>query len=61
MTGREVEVLVEGASARGDGRLCGRTPCHKMVNFVPAGGNGPLRNVLVTSAGAHSLVGEERG
>jgi tRNA-2-methylthio-N6-dimethylallyladenosine synthase len=61
MTGREVEVLVEGESARGDGRLCGRTPCHKMVNFVPAGGEGPLRNVLVTSAGAHSLVGEERG
>jgi tRNA-2-methylthio-N6-dimethylallyladenosine synthase len=61
MAGRVVEVLVEGESARGDGRLCGRTPCHKTVNFVPAGGKGPLRNVLVTSAGAHSLVGEERG
>jgi len=61
MTGKEVEVLVVGESARGDGRLCGRTPCHKMVNFVPADGEGPLRNVLVTSAGAHSLVGEERG
>lgn len=61
MAGREVEVLLEGESARGDGRLCGRTPCHKMVNFIPAGGEGPLRNVVVTSAGAHSLVGEERG
>ncbi|HEX9190450.1 MAG TPA: tRNA (N6-isopentenyl adenosine(37)-C2)-methylthiotransferase MiaB [Candidatus Deferrimicrobiaceae bacterium] len=61
MTGREVEVLVEGESARGDGRLSGRTPCHKTVNFVSAGGTGPFRNVLVTSAGAHSLVGEERG
>src|SRR5512134_1238304 len=61
MTGREVEVLVEGESARGDGRLSGRTPCHKTVNFVSAGGAGPFRNVLVTSAGAHSLVGEERG
>ncbi len=61
MAGKTVEVLVEGESARGDGRLCGRTPCNKMVNFVPAGGEGPLRNILVTSAGAHSLVGEERG
>ena len=61
MVGRVVEVLEEGESTRGAGRLCGRTPCYKTVNFVPAGGEGPLRNVLVTSAGAHSLVGEERG
>jgi tRNA-2-methylthio-N6-dimethylallyladenosine synthase len=61
MIGQRVEVLAEGESARGGGRLRGRTPCHKTVNFAPAGGAGPLRNVLVTSAGAHSLVGEERG
>jgi tRNA-2-methylthio-N6-dimethylallyladenosine synthase len=61
MRGKVVEVLVEGESARGAGRLCGRTPCHKMVNFVPGGGEGPVRNVQVTSSGAHSLVGEERG
>jgi tRNA A37 methylthiotransferase MiaB len=61
MIGRRVEVLGVGESARGEGRLRGRTPCHKTVNFVPAGGAGPLRNVLVTSAGTHSLVGEERG
>jgi tRNA-2-methylthio-N6-dimethylallyladenosine synthase len=61
MIGQRVEVLEEGESARGGGRLRGRTPCHKTVNFAPAGGAGPLRNVLVTSAGAHSLVGEERG
>jgi len=61
MIGREVEVLLEGESTRGGGRLCGRTPCHKTVNFVPAGGAGPIRKVLVTSAGTHSLTGEERG
>jgi tRNA-2-methylthio-N6-dimethylallyladenosine synthase len=61
MIGRVVEVLEEGESARGGGRLCGRTPCHKTVNFDPAGSAGPFRDVLVTSAGTHSLVGEERG
>ena len=61
MVGREVEVLTEGESAKGGGRLCGRTPCHKTVNFIPADGGGPFRKVLVTSAGAHSLAGEERG
>jgi tRNA-2-methylthio-N6-dimethylallyladenosine synthase len=61
MIGQRIEVLEEGESTRGGGRLRGRTPCHKTVNFVPAGGAGPLRNVLVTSAGTHSLVGEERG
>jgi len=59
--GREFEVLTVGESAKGGGRLCGRTPCHKMVNFVPGGGSGPFRRVLVTSSGAHSLAGEERG
>ncbi len=58
--GRETEVLVEGRSARDASRLCGRTPCHKMVNFAPApGGHGPFRRVLVRSAGPHSLSGEE--
>ena len=61
MVGREVEVLVEGESARGEGRLCGRTACYKTVNFVPARGAAPFRAVRVTSAGAHSLTGEERG
>ncbi len=58
--GAETEVLVEGRSARDPSRLCGRTPCHKMVNFVPAvGGAAPLRRVVVRSAGPHSLSGEE--
>ncbi len=58
--GREVPVLVEGKSARDPGMRCGRTPCNKTVNFTPAGAEGPIRTVLVTGAGTHSLVGMER-
>ncbi len=58
--GRQVTVLAEGASARDPGTLCGRTACNKTVNFTPGGGEGALRSVLVTGAGTHSLVGEER-
>jgi tRNA-2-methylthio-N6-dimethylallyladenosine synthase len=57
--GGKFEVLLEGASARDPGMLCGRTPCHKMVNFTPGGGSGPLRTVKVVSAGEHTLTGEE--
>ena len=58
--GREVDVLVEGASARDPGMRCGRTACNKTVNFLPGNAEGPIRSVLVTGAGTHSLVGEER-
>jgi len=58
--GREVTVLVEGASARDPGMRCGRTACNKMVNFTPGFAESPIRSVLVTAAGTHSLVGEER-
>lgn len=58
--GREVAVLVEGASARDPGMRCGRTGCNKTVNFTPGSAEGPIRSVLVTGAGTHSLVGEER-
>jgi len=58
--GRKVEVLVEGASTRDPGMRCGRTACNKTVNFTPGSGEGPFRSVLVTGAGTHSLVGEER-
>jgi len=58
--GRKVEVLVEGASTRDPGMRCGRTACNKTVNFTPGSGDGPFRSVLVTGAGTHSLVGEER-
>ncbi|MGB7631268.1 MAG: tRNA (N6-isopentenyl adenosine(37)-C2)-methylthiotransferase MiaB [Candidatus Deferrimicrobium sp.] len=58
--GREVTVLVEGKSARDPGMRCGRTACNKTVNFTPGSDEGPIRPVLVTGAGVHSLVGEER-
>jgi tRNA-2-methylthio-N6-dimethylallyladenosine synthase len=58
--GREVEVLVEGASARDREMLCGRTACNKTVNFTPGNADGPIRSVHVTGAGTHSLVGKER-
>ncbi|MGB7970606.1 MAG: tRNA (N6-isopentenyl adenosine(37)-C2)-methylthiotransferase MiaB [Candidatus Deferrimicrobiaceae bacterium] len=60
--GKEMEVLVEGNSVKDPARLCGRTPCHKTVNFSPAmGGQGPVRRVRIRSAGHHSLSGEEGG
>ena len=58
--GREVTVLVEGKSARDPGMRCGRTACNKTMNFTPGSAEGPFRSVLVTGAGTHSLVGEER-
>lgn len=58
--GREAAVLVEGASARDPGMRCGRTACNKTVNFTPGNSEGAIRSVLVTGAGTHSLVGEER-
>ena len=58
--GRNVTVLVEGTSARDPGMRCGRTACNKTVNFTPGSAEGPIRSVLVTGAGTHSLVGEER-
>jgi len=58
--GREVAVLVDGTSARDPGMRCGRTACNKTVNFTPGSFDGAIRSVLVTGAGTHSLVGEER-
>ena len=60
LVGREVAVLVEGASARDPGMRCGRTACNKTVNFTPGIADQPIRTVHVTGAGTHSLVGEER-
>jgi tRNA-2-methylthio-N6-dimethylallyladenosine synthase len=58
--GLEMEVLVEGKSARNPEHLCGRTPCHKVVNFPPGSARDkPIQRVLVRSAGAHSLSGAE--
>jgi len=58
--GKEMEVLVEGRSARDDTQLCGRTSCYKVVNFSPdETRTGPFRKVFIRSAGAHSLSGAE--
>jgi tRNA-2-methylthio-N6-dimethylallyladenosine synthase len=60
--GKEMEVLVEGKSAKDPSRLCGRTPCYKMVNFSPATEKqGSVRRVRIRSTGSHSLSGEEGG
>ena len=60
--GKEMEVLIEGKSAKDPLRLCGRTPCYKMVNFSPATEKErPIRRVRIRSAGSHSLSGEEGG
>ncbi len=60
--GRVVEVLVEGESRRG-AELCGRTRGNEMVNFAATGAGldeliGRLVPVRITSARAHTLVGE---
>jgi len=57
--GRELPVLVEGASRRGGSQLCGRAPGNQVVNF-PAGDEivvGALVAVAVEAAGGHSLSG----
>ena len=57
--GRQVEVLVEGDSARQPGQLCGRTTGNEMVNFAgPPSLVGQLVPVRITAMRAHSLVGE---
>jgi tRNA-2-methylthio-N6-dimethylallyladenosine synthase len=61
--GREVEVLVEGASHRGRDEACGRAPGNQMVNFaLPAGTQaseitGKLVRVTVAEARANTLFG----
>src|SRR6185312_12059213 len=57
--GRDVEVLVEGDSARYPGQLCGRTTGNEMVNFAgPPSLTGELVTVKIVAARGHTLVGE---
>ncbi|HEX6838392.1 MAG TPA: radical SAM protein, partial [Polyangia bacterium] len=57
--GRDVEVLVEGDSARYPGQLCGRTTGNEMVNFAgPPSLTGQMVTVRITAARGHTLVGE---
>jgi tRNA-2-methylthio-N6-dimethylallyladenosine synthase len=60
--GKEMEVLVEGTSAKDPTQLCGRSPCYKTVNFSPGrNGQGTVRTVNIRYAGHHSLSGDEGG
>lgn len=58
-TRKELEVLVEGRSAKSYDDLCGHTTCHKVVNFR-GGPNliGTIRRVSITEAKPNSLYGE---
>jgi tRNA-2-methylthio-N6-dimethylallyladenosine synthase len=57
--GRDVEVLVEGDSARYPGQLCGRTTGNEMVNFAgPPSLVGQLVTVRILAVRGHTLAGE---
>ena len=58
-TGRVVEVLVEGVSARSTDDHMGHTKCHKTVNFPKNNSKlGEIVKVQVTRSGKNSLYGE---
>jgi tRNA-2-methylthio-N6-dimethylallyladenosine synthase len=59
LTGRTMEVLVDGTSRRNAGELSGRTRCNRVVNFDGQGrvGAGDIVHVRVTDALPHSLRG----
>jgi tRNA-2-methylthio-N6-dimethylallyladenosine synthase len=59
LTGRTMEVLVDGAARRGAGELSGRTRCNRVVNFDGQGRTavGDIVPVRVTDALPHSLRG----
>ena len=57
--GGEVDVLVEGFSARSRDDLTGHTTCNKVINFrAEPGLIGEIVKVKVTEAKTHSLYGE---
>jgi len=60
--GKEVEILVEGASKNNPEMMTGRTRTNKIINFAPVNAKkGELMKVKVTSAQTWSLYGEEKG
>src|SRR5437764_804867 len=55
--GRDVDVLVEGAAARGQGQMSGHTSCNKVVNFLaPSSLIGQIVRVRITAATPNSLI-----
>jgi len=59
LTGRTMEVLVDGVSRKSAGELAGRTRCNRVVNFDGQGrvGIGNIVHVRVADALPHSLRG----
>ena len=59
LEGREVEVLVEGASKKRAGELTGRTRCNRVVNFDGQGrvAVGDITRLTIAEALPHSLRG----
>ncbi len=57
--GREVEVLVEGASRTDPDRLRGRTRHNKVVNFTGLAQPGELTRVQISAATSQTLAGQE--
>jgi tRNA-2-methylthio-N6-dimethylallyladenosine synthase len=59
LTGRRLEVLVDGVSRRSAGELAGRTRCNRVVNFDGHGrvAVGDTVHVRITDALPHSLRG----
>ena len=58
LIGKEVEVLIEGVSRKGNGQLMGRTPCFRKVNF--SGDDsliGRVRSIKIMDASCSSLFG----
>ncbi|HXR31007.1 MAG TPA: tRNA (N6-isopentenyl adenosine(37)-C2)-methylthiotransferase MiaB [Solirubrobacterales bacterium] len=58
--GREMEVLVEGASRTDETRLRGRTRHNKAVNFDGTAGPGELVDVEISAATSQTLTGTEK-
>ena len=56
--GKVEQVLVEGASARDPGFICGKTDRGHMVNFPGNLAVGQMANVRILSAGRSTLRGE---
>ncbi len=59
LEGREMEIMVDGASKRDPRELSGRTRCNRVVNFDGQGkvGVGDVIRVCITQAMVHSLRG----
>lgn len=58
--GQTVEVLVEGAARRGDGKYTGRTRQNRIVNFSGTARLSCLQNVMIQSVSPNCLYGITR-